>query len=349
VVETSEARSWDVARPNIATAALCALTFAVAGQPSEAEEWIEAGHWKRARTDVEARIRATPNDPEANFLLSQIRAAFGDRSTPLPLAEKAVALNGRTAKYHRQVAEVLGVVAQHSNAFQQILLARRFRKEIDTALALDPRDVQANRDLLEFYLLAPAVAGGSRQRAGAVADRICGIDAPEGLLAKARIARFDRQPALEEALLRKAAEAQPASYRARIALAEFYLAPERTGLPAAEAAARDALRLDPGRSDAYAVLAAVYADRGSWAELDALLAEARREVPDDLYPAFRAGERLLAGGRQAERAERYLRLYLAQEPEGNRPTAAEANRQLERVLALRRTLDRHGRTERERP
>jgi hypothetical protein len=312
--------------------------------------WIEAGHWKRARANVEARIRNEPNDPLSNFLLSQIRGAFGDRSTPLPLAEKAVAQDGRTAKYHRQVAEVLGVVAQHSNAFQQILLARRFRKEIDTALALDPRDVQANRDLMEFYLLAPGVAGGSRQRAGAVAERIGAIDPAEGLLAKARIASFDKQPALQESLLRKAAEAQPPSYRARIALAEFCLAPERTGLSAAEAAARDAIRLEPGRSDAYAVLAAVYADRGSWTELDAVLALAEREVPDDPYPQFRAAERLIATGRHLDRAERYLRAYLAEEPEGNRPTTAEANRQLEHVLDLRRRLDRSaGGTERALP
>jgi hypothetical protein len=295
-------------------------------------------------------MRNAPNDALANFLLSQVRAAFGDRSTPLPLAEKAVALDGRTARYHRQVAEVVGITAQHANAFQQILLARRFRKEIDTALALDPQDVQANRDLLEFYLLAPSVAGGSRQRAGAVADRIGAIDGPEGLLAKARLAAFDRQPSQQETFLRKAAEAQPASYRARIALAEFYLAPGRSGLPAAEAAARDALQVDPGRSDAYAVLAAAYADRGAWNDLDAVLAEADREVPDDRYPEFRAAERLMAAGNQPDRAERYLRAYLSQEPEGNRPATAEANRQLERAVELRRKLDRNpGRTERALP
>jgi hypothetical protein len=312
------------------------------GQASNVETWIAAGHWKRARTDVEARIRNTPNDPLANFLLSQIRGAFGDRSTPLPLAERAVALDGRVAKYHRQLAEVLGVVAEHSNAFQQVLLARRFRKEIDTALAMDPRDVQANRDLLEFYLLAPGIAGGSRQRAGAVADRIGAIDPAEGLLARARIAAFDKQAGLQESLLRKAAEAQPASYRARIALAEFCLAPEHRNADGAERAAREAIRLDRGRSDAYAALASVYADRGSWNELDATLAEAERETPDDLYPEFRAAERLAAAGHQLDRAERYLRAYLAEAPEGNRPSLAEATRALDHVSELRRRFDRNG-------
>jgi tetratricopeptide (TPR) repeat protein len=292
------------------------------GQQTPAEKDIAAGHWKRARAIVEPEIRQSPDDPEANFLLSQIRAAFGDRTAPLRLAEKAVALDGRAAKYHRQVAEVLGVVAQHSNPFQQLLLARRFRKEIDTALALDPRDVQAHRDLLEFYLLAPGVAGGSRRDAGAVAERIATLDAPEGFLAQARLAASDKDSARQLAMLRAAAAASPPSYRARIALAE--LDPR---------AAEDAIRLDPGRSDAYAILAGTYAGRGEYRKLDAILAEAARAVPDDRYPEYRAAERLIAAGQNFDRAESYLRDYLAQEPEGNRPTAADARQLLRRLHA----------------
>ena len=40
-------------------------------------------------------------------------------------------------------------------------------------------------------------------------------------------------------------------------------------------------------------------------------------------PYYRAAERLLAV--DPVRAERYLRVYLAQEPEGNQPTAADAH------------------------
>ena len=102
-------------------------------QQTPAERLIEAGHWKRARTIVEARIREAPDDPLAHFLLSQIRNAFGDHTAPLQLAERAVALDGRTARYHRQLAEVLGVTAQHANVVQQLFLARRFQKEIGRA------------------------------------------------------------------------------------------------------------------------------------------------------------------------------------------------------------------------
>jgi len=278
---------------------------------------IEAGHWKRARAVVEQRIQAAPNDADANFFMSQIRAAFGDRAMPLPLAEKALRLGPGVAKYHRQLAEVQGVMAQHANVFQQALLARRFRKELDAALGLDARDVQAWRDLLEYYLLAPGIIGGDVKKAVETAARIAAIDPVEGALGRARVAEYRKDGAEQGRELRRALELGPQSYKARIAAAEYFKE---------EALAREAIATDGGRSDAYGVLAAIYAGRERWNELDAVLASAAENVPDDAWPYFRAAEQLL----HTPRAERYLHIYLSQEQEGNRPTAAEARRKLAR-------------------
>jgi tetratricopeptide (TPR) repeat protein len=278
------------------------------------------------------RMLEAPNDPLANYLLSQIRNAFGDHLTPQSLAEKAVAIDGNTAKYHRQYAEVLGVTAQHANMLQQLFLARRFRKEIDVAIMLDLRDTQALRDLMEFYLLAPGVVGGDQRKAAEIAGRIALIDLAEGFLAKARIAAFNKQPATTEAALRQAAAAQPPSYRALITFAQFFLSPEHPNQGTAEAAAEQALLLDRSRVDAYAVLAEVYVDRQDWRALDGILAEAGKEVPDDLAPEYRAAERLLDTHHDPARAERYLRTYLSQEAEGNEPGLAEAHWKLGQAL-----------------
>src|SRR5262245_50056915 len=309
--------------------ACCICAMSAYGQQSSAEELIAVGHWKRACSIVEARIRGSPGDPLANYLLSQIRNAFGEHTTPLPLAEKAVALDGKVAKYHRQLAEVLGVTAQRSGAIQQMLLGRRFRKEIDLALALDPRDTQALRDLVDFYLIAPALLGGDTRKAAAIAQRIQAVDAAEGFLAQARIAEYQKREAEAATLAQQAAQVQPPSYRALIALAQLNLARDSAR---AEAQAREALKLDRSRSDAHAILAAIYADRCDWNGLNVALAAASEQSPEDRTPYFRAAERLLASGRDLSRAERCLRFYLAQEPEGAAPTAAEAHWKLGQVL-----------------
>jgi tetratricopeptide (TPR) repeat protein len=291
--------------------ALCLFPAAFA-QQSPAEALIEAGHWKRARTLVEARIKEAPDDPLANFLLSQIRNAFGDRNSPLQLAERAVALDGRTAKYHRQVAEVLGVMAQHANAIQQLLLARRFRAEIGKALALDPKDRQALRDQVEYYLLAPGVAGGDIRKAAETAARLSEVDAAEGLLARARIAEVRKDTASQAALLHQAAELQPPSFRALTALAQFQIA--RGDWAGAEATGRAAIRLHPDRVDGYSILATALAACRRWDDLESLLTTAAENVPDDLAPYARAAERTKST--DPARAAKYLRTYQSQEPEG---------------------------------
>ncbi len=295
-----------------------------------AEDLIEVGHWKRARALVEARLAEAPGDPLAIYLMSQIRFAFGHQEAPLELAEKAVTLAPGVAKFHRQLAEALGVKAQHSSLFQQAFLARRFRKEIDAALALDPNDIQAQRDLMEYYLLAPGIVGGDRKQAQAVAVRIAAIDGREGFLAEARLAAFDRDLTRQEAMLRKAVESGPAKYKALIALAQFYTK-DRVNWKAAAATASEAVKLDPTRVDGYSILAAAYAAEERWPELDALLAEADRNVPDDRTPHFRAAEASIAIGKNFPAARVNLLRYLDQEPEGNEPTIADARRKLKEI------------------
>lgn len=302
------------------------LTFSVSGQQTDPEKLIEAGHWKKARTIVEAQLVQNPNDALANFLLSQIRNAFGDYTTPLPLARKAVALDGRVAKYHRQLAEVTGLEAQHANAFRLIVLARQFRSEIDTAISLDPHDIQAHRDLLEYYLVAPGIAGGDVQKASAMAKQIGQLDAAEGLLAEARVALFRKQRNDAGELLRKAVALQPSSYRARLALAKFYSAAESFNATLARDAAQELLKLDTGRVEAYAILAQLYAEQCDWTALDSLLNESARQNPDDFAPYYRAAETLAAKGSEPARVERYLHVYLEHEPEGNEPTLADARK-----------------------
>lgn len=314
---------------------LAVLTGALVcfAQESTPEELIVAGHWKRARTLVERRLREAPQDPNAIFLSSMIRNAFGDHVSPQSLAEMAVRLDGSVARYHRQLAEVQGVMAQHAGVLRQVLLARLFRKEIDIALKLDPRDVQALRDLMEFYLLAPGIAGGDTRKAEAIAQRIAAIDECAGFLARARIAEYRNDQSVEGAMLRRAAAIRPAVYRAQTALAEFYLGSGHRDEASAEALARTAAGIDPGRAAAYGILAAIYAGRADMVALDGVLAAARQAVPDNLAPYYRAADRLLSDARGTGKAERYLRAYLAQEPEGNEPTLADAHWKL--GLALR--------------
>jgi tetratricopeptide (TPR) repeat protein len=313
-------------------AALLLAAAAAASAQTPAEDLIEAGHWKRARALVEARLKEAPNDPLAIYLTSQIRFAFGHMDAPLEMAEKAVTLSPGVAKFHRQLAEAEGVKAQHSNVLQQAFLARRFKKEIDAALAIDPNDIQAWRDLMEFNLLAPSLVGGGRKEAQATAARIARINRAQGFLAEARLAAFGHDLTRQEAMLKQATDAAPGDYKVRIALAQFYK--ERANWTAAAETARAAVSIDPTRADGYSILAAAYAAQQKWGEMEATLAEADQHVPDDLAPHYRAAEAMIAIGKNFAAAETNLLKYLSQEPEGNEPTHDDAKRKLKEIHAV---------------
>jgi tetratricopeptide (TPR) repeat protein len=83
--------------------------------------------------------------------------------------------------------------------------------------------------------------------------------------------------------------------------------------------------MEPDRTAPYSVLAAVYATAERWVELDAVLVEAEKKIPDNLSPYLRASGALLAAGKDLARAERYARKYLTQEPEPNATTHAVAH------------------------
>jgi tetratricopeptide (TPR) repeat protein len=311
---------------------------------------IKAGHWKRARTLVEGQYQVNPQDAEAAYLLSRVKLTFDDLDAALSLAEKAVGLDPKNSSYHYQLAVTCGRTAEKASLFSKAHWAKRFKEEAETATSLDPRNMEARFGLLEYYLQAPRLMGGGKDKARAMAEEIAKLDAVSGDLAEARVAEDNKDPTREHEAYGKAAAAGPKTYEDRISIANFFLRPSgslgqsgsepESGPPANPAAveklAREAAQLEPGRVDAYVALARLYAGQRRWKELDSTLGESEKRVPDNLTPYFGAGQVLLAqspvGSKDLSRAERFLRKYLAQEPEGDSPSLAEAHWRLGLVL-----------------
>ncbi|HEV2496047.1 MAG TPA: tetratricopeptide repeat protein [Terriglobia bacterium] len=314
---------------------------ALAADPAP-EALIDAGHWKQARAAIEQRYQANPNDAQAAYLLSRVKLAFGDLDNALKLAEKAVELDGIKAAYHYQLGVVCGETAERASLFSKAGWARRFKSEAEKAASLDPHDLDARFGLLEYDLEAPRLMGGGRDKAQAMAAEIAKIDAARGNLAEARLAQQDKDTAAkQESWYLKALTAAPHNYEVLVDLAQFYGPDGRKQFDLAEKYAEQARKLEPGRVDAYAMLAYSDAARGRWPELERDLKAAEKNVPDDLSPYYQAGRALFERGDNPDpagapsvltRAESCFRKYLTQEPEGEAPTLAHAHWRLGLVL-----------------
>jgi tetratricopeptide (TPR) repeat protein len=314
--------------------ALLATAVLVTAAPAQIslQTLQEAGHWKQLRQVVEPRAAANPKDAQAAYLLSCVKMAFGDVDSALALAERAVALDPGSSTYHYQLGLANGQKANKSSFFAAMKLGGRYKIEMQKAVDLDPKNLAARWELMEFYFNAPSIAGGDREKARAMADEIMRIDAARGHLALAEAAERNKQPAEAEGHYRKAAETDPRNYSALLSPAWFYLSDNQKKYDLAEKYARQAIALDPGRSSGYSALAHTLVHQERWQDLDLVLAQAEREVPDDLSPEFQAALGLLLSEKDPPRAERCLRRYLTQEPEGQAPPLARAHWRLGQAL-----------------
>jgi len=324
-----------VARCSLFSLCLCVFVVGVVSSTALAadsllDSLIKGGHWKRARTLAERQFAAHPDDANAAYRLSQVRQAFGDLDGALPLAEKAVSLDGSNAAYHYQLAAICGEEANTASFFQKSAWAKRFKAEADKAAALDPKDVDTRFALIEFYLQAPRLMGGDKSKAREMADEIAKADPAEGYVARLRLASENHDSDAQTTLCREALAGTIESYDALVSLSSYCDLPQLAG--ATELFARRALKLDGGRAEAYIVLARWYARAGRSQDLPPLLAEAEKTVPDDLRPYYAAAKALLAAGKDLPDSERYFRKYLSGEPEGGAPDLANAHWRLGLVL-----------------
>jgi tetratricopeptide (TPR) repeat protein len=257
-----------------------------------------------------------------------VKISFEDLAGALPLAQHAVDLGGMNSDFHLKLGQVYGEMAARASIFSAGVLAVKFRKEVEIAIELDPRNLDALDSMMQFKFQAPGLMGGSKDEARTLAEKITLLNASEGYLAHAKLAELEKNPAQVEAYFLKAMQANPKNYRALTGLAKFYSQPPHAKHDEAAKHAQYALQLDPNQIGAHWILARVFALQERWGDLEQTLATSEKNVPDDLRPFYEAAQALLEIGKEFPRAEGYAKKYLSQEREGEEPDNAEAHRLL---------------------
>jgi len=133
------------------------------------------------------------------------------------------------------LARSLGRKAENSNPVHAAFLVGEVRRAFEKAVELDPKNLDARADLLEFYIEAPSAFGGGMERARQQADAIGRLNKGDGLVALSRIAEKDEKFGVAERELKAALEMEPKPARYR-ELGEYYR--RRKNYPAMEEALR---------------------------------------------------------------------------------------------------------------
>ena len=134
--------------------------------PAEAgARLFEARRYDEARASLEAAVRADPRDARALFYLGRIALVEGNGDKGAEWLERAVKLDGKRSEYRHWLGRAYSRQALRAGKLKQARLAGRIREAFHSAVALDPDNIDARFDLLQYYVLAPGIMGGSVQKA----------------------------------------------------------------------------------------------------------------------------------------------------------------------------------------
>lgn len=201
----------------ILLALLASTAFAESG-----EQLLAAGRADEAIGVLESKIKNTPSDAASYNLLCRTYFTLGSWDRGIAACEKAVALEPGNSRYHLWLGRIYGEKADGANFLSAISLAKKVRTEFEKAVELGPDSVDARTDLAEFYLEAPGIVGGGKDKAEAQARTLATLDPGKAHWVSGRIAQKNHDDGVAEKEYRAAVDASHGSALAWLNLAFFY-------------------------------------------------------------------------------------------------------------------------------
>lgn len=146
---------------------------------------FEARRYGEARAALQA---AAKTDPRAPLYLGRIELVEGDAAAATRWLEQAVQRAPKEAEAHRWLGRAYARQARRAGKLRQLSIAGKVRESFEAAVRLDPASVDARLDLMRYYLVAPRIAGGGRDKAQAQARAVATRSAMHGRVAAAWVA-----------------------------------------------------------------------------------------------------------------------------------------------------------------
>jgi len=240
-----------------------------------AQEQFDRGDYSSAVDTLSMALAEHPHDAQLFHWRSRCYLEMRDYPKAIADAERAVAERSDSSEYRRWLGRAYGGAAEQARSLS---LARKLKAAFEEAVRLDASNVEARRDLAEFYLEAPWIAGGDRGKAVKEVDAIAGLDPVAGYLALASCSRHEKR------------------------------------LDEADADYQRALNLRPARIGPYLEAADFYEERAEAAKLAKAVEQGGRVAPGDVRLLYYKGVALLLANQTLVEADGLLRTYLTSSP-----------------------------------
>jgi tetratricopeptide (TPR) repeat protein len=219
---------------------------------------------------------------ESRYYMGLISMQKNEQSKAEEYLKQAISANAGVANYHYSMAILLGQMAREANMVRQASLAGRIKTHLETAVKLDPKNMNASFMLVGLYMRAPKIMGGDPDKAKKVAADMVKINRAEGFRAAGFIAQSEEKFADAESNYRNALNASP-----------------------------DSLKY-------YSSLASFYQSRSNYTEALKVFESAMVKFPSNRNLLYQSGRiAAMAGSGQSEKASKYLNEYISGNTERN--------------------------------
>lgn len=221
--------------------------------------------------------------------LCKLNLENGNIDMAVSYGEKAVQLDENSSEYHFWLGQAYGQKAQKASLLNKFTYAKKCKREWEQAVQLDPNNVEARLLLASYYLQAPGIAGGDKNKAKEQASEILKRDLLKGHLAWAQV--YESEKDVEKA----------------------------------EQEYRKAVDIDPHKTGAYSSLGAFYLNQKRYEESREIYLKILDMNPQEAAAYYQLGKIALLSGEDLKKGLEYLQECLKINPKSNNPTGADVH------------------------
>lgn len=209
----------------------------------EAQQKYMAGQYHRAVDLLSPAAQKSPEDASLQFWLGRCYYELGDFSRAVTSFERGVQLAQNDSVYHDWLGKAYGRKAEQSIWLHAIGWAHKTHREFETAVKLDPHNLEAQRNLIRFETNAPDIMGGGDDRAMKSIEELEKIDPVVGALALGEYYNSKKKFDLADQTYGKILDQAQARIGVYLEVADYYR--DRKYAPKMAEAVEKAERVDP--------------------------------------------------------------------------------------------------------
>lgn len=166
-----------------------------AAPPSVADAVVQ---FEAMRTDAALKSlnqlqQMQPNNPDVMYYLGRVFLRKFQYELAAQWFRKAIEIDPNAARYRVSLCEALGKTVDRASIFDQIGIAREVYEQLKAAVKVEPDNTLPHDALMQYYMEAPSIAGGSSSKAYDEATQIARLDPGLGHRALGDIALSEKR------------------------------------------------------------------------------------------------------------------------------------------------------------